>query len=70
MFGQGLDGITDFVRQDRELIETLEIVTNQYQACDVLQHYQVFIDALRLVADQIEVEIDETMDQFHTWFYD
>ena len=97
MFIQGLDGITDSVRQDQGLIETLEIVADQYQiwqkrqiqirsqilyefrlasyptsdrVCDVLQHYQVFVDALRLVADQIEMEIDETLDQFHTWFYD
>jgi hypothetical protein len=40
------------------------------QVCDVLQHYQVFVDALRLTADQIEAEIHETLDQFHTWFYD
>jgi hypothetical protein len=97
MFGQGLDCITDSVRQDQELIEALEIAATQYQAwqkrqiqirsqilydfrlasfpssdqvCDVLQHYQVFVDVLRFIADQIEVEIDETMDQFYTWFYD
>ncbi len=40
------------------------------QVCDVLQHFQVFVDALRLISDQIEMEIDETMDQFYTWFYD
>ncbi len=40
------------------------------QVCDVLQHFQVFVNALRLTADQIEVEIEETINQFYTWFYD
>ena len=97
MFVQGLETITESVKQDQELIEALEMVVNQYQVwrkrqiqirsqilydfrlasfpasdqvCDVLQHFQVFVDALRLTADQIEAEIDETIDQFYTWFYD
>jgi hypothetical protein len=40
------------------------------QVCDLLQHFQVFVDALRLIADQIEGEIEATTDEFHTWFYD
>ncbi len=40
------------------------------QVCDVLQHFQVFVDALRLTANQIEMEIDLTINQFYTWFYD
>jgi hypothetical protein len=40
------------------------------QVCDLLQHFQVFVDALRLIASQIEGEIEATTDEFHTWFYD
>ncbi len=40
------------------------------QVCDILQHFQVFADALTLIGNQIEEEIEETIDKFYTWCYD
>lgn len=45
-------------------------VPSQAQVCEALQHMYLFADALRLVAEQIEGEIEDTTDRFHTWLCD
>jgi hypothetical protein len=40
------------------------------QVCDLVQHFRVFADALELTADQLEEEIEETVNQFYDWLYD
>ena len=48
----------------------LRSLPSQDQVCDALQQFGVFAVALRLVADQLEAEVEESTNQFYDWLYD